>query len=141
MSVAIVTCQNMPQEDVDEEPLMAALADAGLAPTLAAWDDQDVDWSQFGMAVLRSAWNYLDHLDEFLDWTVRAGTSTRLFNPVEVVHWNTHKGYLRQLAKEGVPVVPTAWLGVGEELDLGDLMADRGGVTWWPNPWSVRGLS
>ena len=126
MSVAIVTCQNLPQEDVDEEPLMAALADAGLEPTLAAWDDRTVDWSQFGMAVLRSAWNFLDHLEEFLEWTVRAGTATTLFNPVEVVQWNTHKGYLRQLARQGVPVVPTAWLGVGEELDLGDLMADRG---------------
>ncbi len=79
-----------------------------------------------GIAVLRSAWNYIDRLDDFLGWAVRAGTATTLFNPVEVVHWNTHKGYLRQLARQGVPVVPTAWLGVGEELDLADLMADRG---------------
>lgn len=126
VSVAIVTCQTMPEEDVDEELLLAALADAGLSPTLAAWDDETIDWSQFGMAVLRSPWNYIDHLDAFLDWAVRAGTATRLFNPVEVVQWNTHKGYLRQLATQGVPVVPTAWLGVGEELDLVDLMADRG---------------
>jgi glutathione synthase/RimK-type ligase-like ATP-grasp enzyme len=126
MSVAIVTCKNMPEEDVDEELLLDALADAGLEPTLAAWDDESVDWSQFGLAVLRSAWNYIDHLDEFLTWAVHAGTHTRLFNPVEVVQWNTHKGYLREMAKQGVPVVPTAWLGVGEQLDLADLMADRG---------------
>ncbi len=126
VSVAIVTCKNMPEEDVDEELLLGALTDAGLDPALVAWDDPVVDWSRFGMAVLRSPWNYIDHLDEFLEWAVHAGTVTRLFNPVEVVQWNTHKGYLRQLAKQGVPVVPTAWLGVGEELDLGDLMADRG---------------
>ncbi len=126
MSVAIVTCQNMPEEDVDEALLLGALADAGLNPTLAAWDDDTIDWSRFSMAVLRSAWNYIDHLDAFLEWAVHAGTHTALFNPVEVVQWNTHKGYLRQLAKQGVPVVPTAWLGVGEQLDLADLMADRG---------------
>lgn len=126
VSVAIVTCRELPEEDVDEDLLIAALDAAGLQPTLAAWDDDTVDWSQFRLAVLRSAWNYIDHLDEFLAWAVHAGTATNLFNPVEVVHWNTHKGYLRHLAKQGVPVVPTAWLGVGEELDLADLMADRG---------------
>ncbi len=126
VSVAIVTCQVLPEPDPDEDLLLAALRDAGLEPTLAAWDDHTVDWSRFGIAVLRSAWNYIDNLDAFLDWAVHAATVTRLFNPVEVVQWNTHKGYLRQLAKQGVPVVPTAWLGVGEEVDLADLMADRG---------------
>lgn len=126
MSIAIVTCKVLPEPDPDESLLMHALTDAGLAPTLVAWDDEDVDWSAFDIAVLRSAWNYIDHLDGFLEWAVHAGTQTHLFNPVEVVQWNTHKGYLRDLAKRGVPVVPTAWIGVGEELDLGDLMADRG---------------
>lgn len=126
MSVAIVTCQVLPEPDVDEDLLMAALADAGLDAKLVAWDDESVRWSEFQIAVLRSPWNYIERLDDFLDWAVLAGTQTHLFNPVEVVHWNTHKGYLRDLAKRGVPVVPTAWLGVGEELDLADIMADRG---------------
>jgi glutathione synthase/RimK-type ligase-like ATP-grasp enzyme len=124
--VAIVTCLQMPEEDVDEQLLMSALDDAGLDAELVAWDDPDVDWASFDLAVLRSPWNYIDDLHGFLDWTVAAGTATTLYNPVEVVHWNTHKGYLRDLARRGVPVVPTAWLGVGEQIDLVDLMADRG---------------
>lgn len=126
MSIAIVTCQVLPEPDPDQDLLMAALADAGLDAHLAAWDDTAVDWASYDIAVLRSAWNYIDNLDGFLDWAVHAGTHTHLYNPVEVVQWNTHKGYLRDLAKKGIPVVPTAWLGVGEELDLADLMADRG---------------
>lgn len=126
VSVAIVTCLQMPEEDVDEELLMSALDDAGLDAELVAWDDPEVDWGSFDAAVLRSPWNYIDDLHGFLDWTVAAGTATTLYNPVEVVQWNTHKGYLRDLARKGVPVVPTAWLGVGERIDLVDLMADRG---------------
>lgn len=126
MSVAIVTCLQMPEEDVDEQLLMAALDDAGLDAHLVAWDDPDVEWASFDVAVLRSPWNYIDDLHGFLDWTVAVGTATTLYNPVEVVQWNTHKGYLRDLARRGVPVVPTAWLGVGEQIDLVDLMADRG---------------
>jgi glutathione synthase/RimK-type ligase-like ATP-grasp enzyme len=116
----------LPEEDVDEGLLMSALDDAGLRPSLVAWDDDGVDWSRFDLAVLRSPWNYIDDLDGFLAWAVRAGTATTLYNPVEVVQWNTHKGYLRSLAMQGVPVVPTAWLGVGERIELADLMADRG---------------
>lgn len=126
MSVAIVTCRSLPEPDPDEDLLMTALADGGLTASLVAWDDPDVTWSDYEIAVLRSAWNYIQDLDRFLDWALTAGAQTHLFNPVEVVQWNTHKGYLRDLAKRGVPVVPTAWLGVGEELDLADIMADRG---------------
>lgn len=105
---------------------MRALADAGLDADLVAWDDETVNWSDYQLSVIRSPWNYIQRLDDFLDWAVLAGTHTHLYNPVEVIQWNTHKGYLRGLAKAGVPVVPTAWLGVGEELDLADIMADRG---------------
>lgn len=126
MSVAIVTCRSLPEPDPDEDLLMTALADGGLTASLVAWDDPAVTWSDYDIAVLRSAWNYIENLDVFLDWAVTAAAQTHLFNPVEVVQWNTHKGYLRDLAKRGVPVVPTAWLGVGEELDLADIMADRG---------------
>jgi hypothetical protein len=126
MSVAIVTCKVMPEPDPDEDLLLGALTYADLEPRMVAWDDETVKWADFDIAVLRSPWNYIDDLHGFLDWALRAGTQTRLYNPVEVVQWNTHKGYLRDLAKKGVPVVPTAWLGVGEELDLADIMADRG---------------
>ncbi len=126
MSVAIVTCRSLPELDPDEDLLMTALADGGLTASLVAWDDPAVTWSDYEIAVLRSAWNYIENLEVFLDWAVTAAAQTHLFNPVEVVQWNTHKGYLRDLAKRGVPVVPTAWLGVGEELDLADIMADRG---------------
>lgn len=126
MSVAIITCQVLPENDPDEELLMDALSDAGLEPALVAWDDTGVNWGDYDLAVLRSAWNYIENLDAFLEWALHAGTETHLYNPVEVVQWNTHKGYLRALAKQGVPVVPTHWLGVAEELDLADIMADRG---------------
>ena len=126
MSVAIVTCKVLPENDPDEALLMDALAQAGLGAALVAWDDDSVNWADYDLAVLRSAWNYIENLDAFLEWALHAGTATRLYNPVEVVQWNTHKGYLRTLAKQGVPVVPTHWLGVGEHLDLADIMADRG---------------
>ncbi len=126
MSVAVVTCREMPEPDVDEDLLLDALRAADLAPTLTAWDDPSIEWNAFDLAVLRSPWNYIERLDDFLEWATLASAQTRLLNPVEVVRWNTHKGYLRDLAYQGVPVVPTAWVGADEAVDLAEIMADRG---------------
>ena len=115
------------RRDVDEDLLIAALDAAGLQPTLAAWDDV-TQWT--GRS---SVWPFYARRGttsitstQFLAWAVHAGTATNLVQPVEVVHWNTHKGYSRHLAKQGVPVVPTAWLSGWVRLDLADLIADRG---------------
>ncbi|MFN8126551.1 MAG: hypothetical protein U0R64_08615 [Candidatus Nanopelagicales bacterium] len=125
MTVAIVTCLTMPEPDVDADVLMDALAAAGVGAELVAWDDLGVDWSVYGCAVVRSAWNYIDHLDAFNAWAARAGEATSLFNPAPVITWNTHKGYLRELADQGVDVVPTAWVRAGSRTTLAHIMDDN----------------
>src|SRR5690606_23087593 len=63
----------------------------------------------------------------FLDWAEgieRAGAN--LWNPAAVVRWNADKRYLGELARAGVPVVPTAWLLRGEEADLAAVLEARG---------------
>lgn len=52
--LAIVRCQDLPEPDTDEAPLLAALTRAGVAAQLVSWDDLDVDWSQFELVVLRA---------------------------------------------------------------------------------------
>ena len=39
---------------------------------------------------------------QFLAWAERTSALTRLVNPVAVIAWNSHKGYLRELAAGGV---------------------------------------
>ena len=54
-----------------------------------------------------------------------AASRTRLLNPAAVLTWNTHKGYLRDLADQGVPIVPTAWVSVGASTTLAQVMDDN----------------
>lgn len=126
MTIAIVTCQRMPEPDPDEDVLMDALATAGVPARLTAWDDPTIRWAEFDAAVLRSPWNYIEHLEDFLAWAKAVDAQTPLLNPYEVIEWNTHKGYLQKLADDGVPVVPTAWLNGNEAVTLATVMADRG---------------
>jgi O-ureido-D-serine cyclo-ligase len=108
-SVALVTARVAAATDVDLPPLLEALAGAGLRPEAACWDDPDVDWSRFHLAVLRSPWDYVPRYAEFLEWLARIEQVTTVLNPPDVVRWSTDKRYLRDLAAHGVPVVPTTF--------------------------------
>lgn len=121
-----MTCKVLPEPDHDEPLLLEALAAAGLEPAMVAWDDETVDWAAFEVAIIRSPWNYIDHLPAFLAWADAAAAAMPLFNAVEVLRWNTHKSYLRDLADHGVPVVPTAWVSADEEPTLAEIMTAHG---------------
>ena len=110
--IAIVTTAELDVPDADEALLLPLLPEA----RLASWDDPSVDWSAFDVAILRSTWNYTEHLDEFLAWATRVSQVTRLVNPVEIIEWNTDKRYLADLAARGIPVVPTQFFSPGESI-------------------------
>jgi hypothetical protein len=105
--VALVTCAEVPELDSDTQLLIDPLAALGISATPAIWDDPNIDWSTFDLAVVRSPWDYLHRRAEFLAWANRV---PRLANPADVLEWNTDKRYLQELADSGVPVVPTVWL-------------------------------
>lgn len=126
IDVALVTCANLPEPDFDAEPLCRSFEAAGIEAEIRAWDDPAASWSDAGISVLRSCWNYPRQVDRFLAWAERTARVTALWNPVEVVRWNVHKGYLLELERAGVPVTPTVLVRRGAEPGLGALMAGRG---------------
>jgi len=95
-------------------PLLTALDEAGLDAAVADWDDPEVDWTGFRAAILRSTWDYAERCAEFLAWAERTAKLTVLLNPPPVIRWNTDKHYLRDLARAGVPTVPTQFVEPGE---------------------------
>jgi glutathione synthase/RimK-type ligase-like ATP-grasp enzyme len=116
--LAIVSAREAEALDEDLPPLRDALAARGIGQQVVHWDDPTVDWGMFDAALIRSTWDYMERLPEFLAWSERVAMQTRLLNPPEVVRWNTHKGYLLELAGHGVPIVPTRLFRPGDELEL-----------------------
>jgi glutathione synthase/RimK-type ligase-like ATP-grasp enzyme len=112
--------------DEDDPPLHAALKEAGVRAVTRPWDDPTVEWASAKLVVLRATWNYLHHHEAFLRWVDRVSAETRLWNPASVVRWNSHKGYLLDLAAKGLPVFPTKLVKRGEAADLRELAGD------WP---------
>ena len=111
--VRIATCLQLPEVDVDAAPLAAAFARHGIKAELLAWDDPSVDWDLAIPTVLRSTWNYVHHLDEFLTWCDRVHRAGALWNSPAVVRMNVHKGYLLELAARGVATAPTLLVRAG----------------------------
>jgi hypothetical protein len=126
LDVALVTYSEAPGLAADERLLVDSLTRLGVRAGPAVWDDCSVDWARIGMCVIRSTWDYHHRLDEFLAWTEGVEAVTVLWNPAEVVRWNTRKTYLRDLAAKGVPIVPTIWLERGSPADLADIRLAHG---------------
>jgi glutathione synthase/RimK-type ligase-like ATP-grasp enzyme len=75
---------------------------------------------------VRTPWDYSSRRDAFLAWIGRASAATRLWNPPDVLRWNTHKFHLRELAAAGLPVVPTEFVPAGVRVDLSRWMTRKG---------------
>ena len=114
MKIALATCTDLPGWEVDDKPLIDALNKLGCTVEFPSWDSE-IDWNQFSITVIRTTWDYHSRKDEFVRWCV---TVPRLFNNANIVKWNTHKSYLRELEIHGVPIAPTLWIDTGNKINL-----------------------
>src|SRR2546428_2082829 len=126
--IALATSARLPTLNEDDRLLIPGLAELGLGVVPAVWDSPDVCWEEFQGVVVRSCWDYHHRLEEFLARVSRLErTGVRVWNPPAVLRWNSHKGYLRDLAARGVSIVPTPRPGRGAQADLPGLPPDAGG--------------
>ena len=115
MKLALATAIAALSLDEDLAPLQQACLAAGIDAQVLAWDDPTVSWGRFDAVLLRSTWDYMDRLPEFLAWCDRVQSLSRLWNPPEVVRWNTDKRYLGELAARGLPVIESHFLAPGDD--------------------------
>jgi glutathione synthase/RimK-type ligase-like ATP-grasp enzyme len=127
VDVALVTGAVGPSfmHEVDTR-LVTTLRERGARVHTPRWNDADVAWEAFDVTVVRTTWDYVEDREAFVAWAGATTERTALWNPADVLRWNTHKSYLLELEDRGAPVVPTAWLAQGDRLELTELLASRG---------------
>ena len=124
--VVLLTGRTMPREAPENALLVAELSALGVTAEVQPWDEP-LDWAAYGLAVVRTTWDYWDRRDEFTTWALAVGRLTALRNPAEVLVWNSHKGYLADLRAAGVPVVPTRLVSRGaSDRELASALAPFG---------------
>lgn len=125
MDLRVATCRPLPEPDVDEGILLAALRVRGIDVRMAAWNDPDEGWDEPVPTVIRSTWDYIHDLPAFRAWIARASKAAPLWNPARVVIENLHKGYLLALERRGIAIVPTELVAVGSDARLVDVLRAR----------------
>lgn len=134
--VALATCATLPELFADEHLLMAALDRRGVEARPLVWSTDPGPTGETGGArrgepwfdacILRNTWDYYLHLEAFLAWAEGVSDRVPLWNPLPLVRWNAHKGYLLDLSERGIPIVPTVLLPRGTAFDLAGTLAARG---------------
>jgi hypothetical protein len=126
-SVAVAGCRRTPASAADDlwpDPDYASLqlAFQGLGATCraVAWDDPGADWQSFSHVLVSSTWDVSStaegaaRMPSYRAWLAQVSAVTCLVNPLAVVEWGLDKAHQKELARAGVPVVPTVWLEPGD---------------------------
>jgi glutathione synthase/RimK-type ligase-like ATP-grasp enzyme len=126
-TVALVTSEALANLHEDDHLLVGALAQLGIASVPAVWSDPTIDWTSFDAVVIRTPWDYFERVAEFRAWLdARIAERAPLCNAPEILSWNFDKRYLQDLARAGVPVVPTIAVAKNERADIAALARARG---------------
>ena len=121
--IALVTTESARGYDRDLGILSRALDASGVKWNIVNWDDPQVQWSDYSIAVLRSPWDYHERIAEFSAWLKVVATQTRLLNTLAIVEWNLDKRYLRELMTADIAVMETVF--VESEAELSDGVFSR----------------
>jgi len=107
---AFLTLEQRGDFVIDDEHAIEPLASLGWQVSTLSWRQTAEPWDAFEAVIIRSTWDYWNDVPAFLDVLARINRQTRLANPLDLVHWNLAKTYLRDLEGKGVGIVPTLWL-------------------------------
>ena len=76
MNIALVTYQdkgayqaiNVNNED---DQLLDFLKSKVLNITKEIWDDEQVNWENYELAIIKPPWDYFDHIEDFYSWLAK----------------------------------------------------------------------
>jgi hypothetical protein len=124
-SIAFITCESKPLLTPDDQHLASTLGWMGWSVIPTPWTG-DVDWANFDLILVRSAWDYHLRADEFRAWINDLRSRSCLFNSPELLLWNIHKRYLLDLRNKGVRIPPTVLATKGSAQSLKEILRVNG---------------
>ena len=108
--LALITWSGLPQGAESERLMLPHLAAANVETEIVDWRSTDCDFSQFGLVVLRSCWDYHLRGAEFTEWLRLTASSVPVLNDLKTVLWNLNKAYLREIEELGIEIAPTVFV-------------------------------
>ena len=110
----------------EDDLLLSACKKHGISAKLVAWDDNNFDWSSTKTVLIREVWDYFHRFKEFEQWLELVSSKTRLINDAAIIKWNWDKHYMADVEKNGVAIVPTIFIEVGDQRSLSEIISSSG---------------
>lgn len=100
--ITLLSCLELEGYVHDDHLLVAELEKQGHAVATKPWENFKDEGED--LFIIRTTWNYTDHINEFLECL--EPIKDRLLNPLPLIKWNSNKNYLVELQENGVDVMP-----------------------------------
>ncbi|MDB4533373.1 hypothetical protein N9242_00770 [Vicingaceae bacterium] len=111
---------------LEDKLIIEALKAKGLKVFRTNWDNPDFDFTSTKCVLFRAIWDYFDRYPEFSKWLGEVSQKTKLINPAEQIVWNIDKHYLADLESEGINIVKTNFVEIGDNRTLKQAISDSG---------------
>lgn len=105
--ICFLTCQDQTGYVIDDKLAISEMEKSGEYQVESVAWDLEADWKKYDLVIIRTTWDYVQRAKEFVQKLKVIAGLTRLVNSPEVVDWNVHKGYLKELEAKGITIVPT----------------------------------
>ncbi|RYE53957.1 MAG: hypothetical protein EOP48_13305 [Sphingobacteriales bacterium] len=111
----------------EESILLEFLKSKGMQIERVVWNDSNVNWEDYDLAILKSPWDYFELITDFYNWLDKLKKiDLRLLNPVDIVKWNADKHYLKDISNSKLAVIPTIYLKNGDNIALDTIFEQFG---------------
>ena len=100
---AILTLKDLSDFECYDHLLIKPMKKKGWDCIMVPWDDRNVSWDSFDLAIIRSTWDYQNRLEDFIKVLQKINQSTCILqNSLELVEWNMDKSYLFDLFEKNI---------------------------------------
>lgn len=116
MKIAFLSMNDLSGYVSDDNLAFEPLQNLGYQVDIVPWQQTVVEWKKYAAVIIRTTWDYQNHLEAFLQVLKQIESQTLLANPFEIAKWNADKIYLNDLQEKGAKIVPTIWVNSGFSL-------------------------
>ncbi|MBC8478984.1 MAG: hypothetical protein H8D46_00855 [FCB group bacterium] len=114
---AFLSLESLADFECYDHLLLGPLGELGWSVQEIPWRTAGADWDQFDAVLIRSTWDYQNDAAAFLEVLQSIENSTAvLANSLDLVRWNIHKSYLRDMQNRGIAVVPSVFASSWSEV-------------------------